>query len=103
MKMKIMMAMGLAAVLGAGAVWFAAPQQANAAETETNSASKKILYYTCPMHSSVRTDKPGDCPICGMHLMPVYAPDNGTNAPAANANTNPPAAMPGCSMGGCGH
>ena len=24
--------------------------------------------YTCPMHSEVKTDKPGDCPKCGMEL-----------------------------------
>jgi hypothetical protein len=33
----------------------------------------KILYYTCPMpeHSDVRSDKPGQCPKCGMTLIPV--------------------------------
>ena len=26
-------------------------------------------YYTCPMHPSVVSDKPGACPICGMSLV----------------------------------
>jgi Cu(I)/Ag(I) efflux system membrane fusion protein len=26
-------------------------------------------YYTCPMHPSVRSNKPGSCPICGMTLV----------------------------------
>ncbi len=28
-------------------------------------------YYTCPMHTSVRSDKPGACPVCGMRLVKV--------------------------------
>ena len=26
-------------------------------------------YYTCPMHPSVRSDRPGACPMCGMALV----------------------------------
>ncbi|MGB7336762.1 MAG: copper-translocating P-type ATPase [Salaquimonas sp.] len=28
------------------------------------------IVYTCPMHLEIRQDKPGDCPKCGMHLVP---------------------------------
>lgn len=88
------MTMALVMVLAAGAMWFAAPQRVKAAEA---AAARKILYYTCPMHPSVKADQPGDCPVCGMHLAPVYEKDGGTNAP-------PAAMMPGCcSPGGCGH
>lgn len=31
-------------------------------------APKSALYY-CPMHPNVTADHPGDCPICGMHLV----------------------------------
>lgn len=29
------------------------------------------FYYTCPMHPSVRSDKPGACPVCNMALVKV--------------------------------
>ena len=43
-------------------------------ETQLNqsniSQEKKIEeYYTCPMHPSVKSDKPGACPVCGMNLV----------------------------------
>jgi Cu(I)/Ag(I) efflux system membrane fusion protein len=27
--------------------------------------------YHCPMHPQITSDKPGDCPICGMKLVPI--------------------------------
>ena len=38
----------------------------------------KILYYTCPMHPSVKSDKAGACPYCNMGLQPVYDTDTPT-------------------------
>ena len=34
--------------------------------------AEKTLYH-CPMHPTYTSDKPGDCPICGMKLVPVEA------------------------------
>jgi hypothetical protein len=54
----------------------AAPEMpANSASSNTNSisstkpAAKQL--YTCPMHPEVISDKPGQCPKCGMNLVPV--------------------------------
>ncbi len=33
-------------------------------------AAKKTLYH-CPMHPNYISDKPGECPICGMNLVPI--------------------------------
>ncbi|MBF0494672.1 MAG: efflux RND transporter periplasmic adaptor subunit [Candidatus Omnitrophica bacterium] len=30
---------------------------------------KEKVVYTCPMHPAYTSDKPGDCPICGMKLV----------------------------------
>ena len=35
--------------------------------------------FTCSMHPQVRQDEPGDCPICGMDLVPVADDDDPGN------------------------
>ncbi|GBD95097.1 cation efflux system protein CusB precursor [bacterium BMS3Abin05] len=36
-----------------------------------NRAKKAAQLYTCPMHPQVISKEPGECPICGMTLVPV--------------------------------
>ena len=38
-------------------------------DSHTGHAASETI-YTCPMHPEVRQDRPGDCPKCGMHLVP---------------------------------
>jgi hypothetical protein len=100
MKMKTLLMIALAATLG-GALWIATDR---AVAGDRATTSRKVLYFTCPMHPSVKAEKPGACPICGMTLQPVYAKTTGTNSPPAVVNTNKPAAtLPShCSMAGGG-
>lgn len=37
-----------------------------------------IDYYTCSMHPQIHMDEPGNCPICGMKLVPVYKQNSST-------------------------
>lgn len=43
-------------------------------------------YYTCPMHPSVVSDKPGACPVCGMDLVKKSRPKDLSGALAAELN-----------------
>lgn len=36
--------------------------------TDTVPEKKGKVYYQCPMHPEVNSDKPGTCPKCGMEL-----------------------------------
>ena len=47
--------------------------------------------YTCSMHPQIRQDEPGDCPICGMDLIPVEA--DGADDSDVNALRMSPTAM----------
>src|SRR5438094_3318277 len=40
---------------------------------------EKIQKYTCPMHPEVITDHPGNCPKCGMKLVPLKEKKPGTS------------------------
>ncbi len=42
-------------------------------------AGDDVAYYTCSMHTSVRSAEPGKCPICSMDLVPVHRHDVETN------------------------
>ena len=48
-------------------------QTTNAPGTIPNNppaATTTNVLYTCPMHPEIVTNQPGDCPKCGMHLVP---------------------------------
>lgn len=38
------------------------------------------VLYTCPMHPTYTSDRPGQCPICGMDLVPVKEKEKGPHA-----------------------
>lgn len=46
----------------------------------------KPIYYTCPMHPSVKVAQAGECPLCGMKLIPAFTEiDSGSAAPCGAA------------------
>ncbi|MGM0581437.1 MAG: efflux RND transporter periplasmic adaptor subunit [Bacteroidota bacterium] len=46
-------------------------QQTNTSEHQHTAEESKDQIWTCSMHPSVRQNEPGDCPICGMDLIPL--------------------------------
>jgi RND family efflux transporter MFP subunit len=60
--------------------------------------------HHCPMHPTYTADKPGDCPICGMRLVPIEEKTAPTSVPAYTCPMHPavtsdkPATCPECGM-----
>jgi len=80
---RLVLVLAFAAVAPAALVFSAGCGKKSA----TAVAAKK---YQCPMHPEIVRDAPGDCPICGMKLVPMEekartgaAATGGTAAPAA--------------------
>ena len=63
----------------------------------SSSPPQAVAAYACPMHPQYRSDRPGDCPSCGMRLEPVReegrakptAADDGTALPAGAVRVSP--------------
>ena len=59
-------------------------------QSVASAAQKDKTLYTCGMHPQVIQDHPGNCPICGMKLMPILKSQAG-----AASNVSEIAASPG--------
>ncbi|HUA68071.1 MAG TPA: efflux RND transporter periplasmic adaptor subunit, partial [Candidatus Saccharimonadales bacterium] len=69
MKSKLM----LFATLLIAAIGLGVPASESSSATDTNAvpASSGKTLYTCGMHPWIIEDHPGNCPICGMKLVPI--------------------------------
>ena len=50
----------------------------------SSGSARQAPVYSCPMHPQYRSDRPGDCPICGMRLEPVAAGNAGGKSDSAS-------------------
>ncbi len=51
----------------------------NTATTEQHDNDEEATIWTCSMHPQIKMDKPGNCPICGMDLIPLEETSNEDN------------------------
>ena len=83
----ILLLLALAAVVaGCGGKGATSEGKGNPAVAAQKAPGKQL--YVCPMHPTYVSDHPGDCPICGMRLVPaeqVSAGQEGTGVPGMAA------------------
>src|SRR5207247_2564893 len=63
------MTLGISTATQVGAIDLNRPGSEHDYEQEHDQEHEKQK-YTCPMHPEVVTDRPGNCPKCGMKLVP---------------------------------
>ncbi|GGE38447.1 efflux RND transporter periplasmic adaptor subunit [Psychroflexus planctonicus] len=70
-NLKTYIIAGLILVLGVflGAILFSSEDKTEAHDHSQEQAEETV--WTCSMHPQIRQDEPGDCPICGMDLIPA--------------------------------
>lgn len=60
------------------------PQQTDAVEDAHDHEAESTI-WTCSMHPQIRMDEPGDCPLCGMDLIPLQTTGTGDASIAPDA------------------
>ncbi|WP_215222864.1 efflux RND transporter periplasmic adaptor subunit [Echinicola shivajiensis] len=83
---KIIIIIGISFILGGLIGWWASSGGERVQEEEHSHESGTI--YTCSMHPQIRQEEPGDCPICGMELIPVSSLEGSKDASATPAVLN---------------
>lgn len=71
MKRRRSLVLLLCAALAATALVAAAGCGGRGGGAGEGTESKKAAKYHCPMHPQIVSDRPGDCPICNMRLVPI--------------------------------
>ena len=66
--------------LAAAGGWFFGRKSSSTAPAEKG--ERKIAFYQSPMHPWIKSEKPGNCTICGMKLSPVYEGEKGFDTDA---------------------
>ncbi|MCM8797962.1 MAG: efflux RND transporter periplasmic adaptor subunit [Candidatus Omnitrophica bacterium] len=71
-KKKIIFLVTIILVVGLGLFISSSLTKKSKSSAISSPEKAKVKYWTCGMHPQIKQDKPGNCPICGMNLIPVY-------------------------------
>ena len=72
----------IAIAAAAAAVGWRLGHQHASDPSPATAGERKVLFYQSPMHPWIKSDKPGNCTICGMKLVPVFEGDPVSDATA---------------------
>ena len=83
MKQKILF-IGISLITGLflGWLFFHSSQKSDMKSGQSSEALKKTI-WTCSMHTQIKMEQPGKCPICGMDLIPLGQSGTGSVDPDA--------------------
>lgn len=74
LKNKYVLA-GIILLVGILIGWIISPSgEKDSSEEQKTEAANQV--WTCSMHPQIKKNEPGDCPICGMELIPLDSEDN---------------------------
>src|SRR5688572_4332743 len=74
-KLVVVLLIVLAGIAG----WFVGRGRTNG---DSSDRTRKVMFYQSAMHPWIKSDKPGNCTICGMKLTPVYEGEKGIETDA---------------------
>lgn len=57
----------------------------NHSSSQEETLNEADAHYTCPMHPNIKSDTPGNCPICGMELVAIKR-DNQQNSAKSDSS-----------------
>jgi Cu(I)/Ag(I) efflux system membrane fusion protein len=88
-KRTIVIVLLVLGALAGGGAWYLS--RGRAAGGRATAGSTDVRFH-CPMHPTMVKDLPGDCPICGMRLVPI---DESSSTMDPNEASDAPARTPG--------
>ena len=81
MKLKIILAAAISLIIGVVGTYLLTPYfSSNSVVVDHAHEDEEGQLWTCGMHPEIILEEPGDCPICGMKLVPLKGSGSGSSS-----------------------